>query len=87
MKTLTAKKLLIADNAWGQTSKTDRQIFEIEDGDVGTVRPHYNGMHHANYTFRRADVGKRIEVITSPGYTSWHWSTRELSWWGVSDGS
>jgi len=71
MKEIDKPRKVTLPNAWGRDDTTMRQRFVIEEADVNKVREHYIGMHHKSYMFRRGDVGREIEVISSPGYTSW----------------
>lgn len=75
MKALNEKYTHTAPDAWGQDSTTQRQHFEIEASDVGVERADFGGMGHSRHRFVKGDVGRKIEVITSPGYHSWHWLT------------
>jgi hypothetical protein len=71
MKPTTEPKKVTAPNAWGRDDTTMRQRFAVEEADVNKVREHYLGMNHKSYLFRHSDVGREIEGISSPGYTSW----------------
>lgn len=59
-------------NCGGPSEWFDMNRFEIEDADVGRIKPHYLGHHHKDYKFTKADVGKMIEVTSQPnGYCCW----------------
>lgn len=64
-----------APNAWGRDDTTFRQRFIVEQEDINKVREHYLGMNHKSYMFRSTDVGREIEVMSAPGYTSWAFYT------------
>jgi hypothetical protein len=79
MKPVTAKYTFTGSNAWGATSTSERQAFEVEASDVGTTREHYLGFNHRSYKFTHADVGRKIEHIYGGKhpYACWAFCTDE----------
>jgi hypothetical protein len=71
MKALTEKKRVTRKNAWGGDGTFDEQTFEIEESDIGAQKPNYLGHGHATYHIRKADVGRKINMQTSPGWACW----------------
>lgn len=66
MRALDQKRSVTAANGWGRDSTTYQQTFEIEESDVGRPMDDYLGHGHRRYTIARADVGRKINVMTHP---------------------
>lgn len=75
MKAIGEKQEVESRNAWGGYSKYTFQHFEVEADDVGKEHHHYLGFNHGTYTFKCADVGRRIGVSTSTGWTCWNFAS------------
>ncbi|MEN7527899.1 hypothetical protein [Cupriavidus sp. DL-D2] len=72
MKAITEpKRERRATNCTGPDEWFTVQRFEVEASDAGSKKPNYLGHRHREYAFDRRDVGKKIEVITQPGYECW----------------
>lgn len=72
MKQLTEKDCRYVSNALGHDTWCCYQRFEVEESDVGVVRPHYGGHNYKTLTFTKRDVGKTIEVMTDrSAWTCW----------------
>lgn len=74
MKAITEKAFKVASDAWGRTTSFHEQYFEVEAADVGTTRQHLGGYNHGYHQFKSSDVGHRIYVQSSPGWTCWSFS-------------
>lgn len=74
MKVIGEKTRNVGENAWGATSISYRQMYEIEESDVGKVRYNYRGYTYDSYKFTEADVGRTIMNMTDdePSWTCWH---------------
>ena len=72
MKPLTEPKKVTLPNAWGRDETTTRQRLEVEEKDVNTGLKDYLGHGCRAYQFKRADVGREIEVMTA--FNSHCWS-------------
>lgn len=76
MRKLTEPTRRDTINGWGQSSWRYEALFEVEEADVGTERPHYLGHNHRKYKFTAADVGCKIEVLTDASdWTCWTFAT------------
>lgn len=72
MKQLTEKVCKLETLLVGGQDMICRQRFEVEESDIGVVRPHYGGHNYKALKFTRSDVGKSIEVMTDGrGWTCW----------------
>lgn len=72
MKQIGEPKRVTAANALGQDSTCIHTQFEIEESDVGTERNHYLGYGYQVRTFRRDEVGRKINVMhDGSGWTCW----------------
>jgi hypothetical protein len=59
----------MATHHWGATSVTKRQIYTVENSDVGSSRHNYLGINHAEYggdDHERAQL-RWIEAVTADG--------------------
>ena len=72
MKPITEPVTKNDRNAWGGYSAVTHQQFEIEECDVGKVRPDYLGQGHMSVQLTKDSVGAVIEVLTDgKGWTCW----------------
>lgn len=72
MKTLTKKESKNVKNAWGGYADVYYQNFEIEQSDVGQVKPNYLGYRHKDYKITGNDVGKTVCVMSDgTGWNCW----------------
>jgi hypothetical protein len=72
MKKITEPKRVTAANAWGRDATCTHQEFQVETDDVGKTREHFLGYNHRSYTFHHHDIGRHINVQSSPGWTCWY---------------
>jgi hypothetical protein len=72
MKAVTEKKWREGENAWGATSYTAEQEFEIELSDAGTERPNHLGYGYETVKFNFGDINRKIIVYTDrANWTTW----------------
>lgn len=72
MKRLTQPETRRGANAWGQSSVSIHELFEIEESDVGRTRENYRGFGHSSHRFSLRDVGRVIDIISDgTGWTCW----------------
>lgn len=73
MRLCSSPVLTEAPDAHGQIIVYDRTLYRVEERDVGSIREHFGGYGHRKVRFSASDVGKKVLVYTSPGWTCWFW--------------
>jgi hypothetical protein len=67
MKKLTEPTPQEVKNAWNGFVHIVVTDYEVEEADIGKSKFHYMGHARANYTFTKADVGRKVREDSSPG--------------------
>jgi len=79
MKPITEPEWKNVPTAWGHHADVCYQYFEVEESDVDKIRHSYRGRNYQSYTFKRSDIGRKIQTLhsknESPGAGCWVFSS------------
>lgn len=65
-------KSWVVETSYPQGRPSDRQLYKLEESDVGRYIKDYGGYHQRGRTIKADEVGKHIAIDTDAcGYHSW----------------
>lgn len=73
MKSITEKKWVKGISA-REAGATDHyvQYYVVTEADVGTTRLNYRGYRYSDYTFKKDDIGRIVNMMwDNTGWTCW----------------